>query len=237
MHTLIKRRFASLMTSAVIVAWTPVALAQSLELNNDKERLGYAFGVQIAQNMKSSNLQDEVSVEAITAAIKDVFENAELRMTPEAMQNAQAKFQQKMQAQLASLLQENAQRSRAFIEANKAQEGVITTPTGLQYQVLVEGTGRQPLSSDTVRVHYQGRVATTGEQFDSSFERGAPADFPVSGVIPGFSEGLQLMKAGSRFTLYIPPELAYGENGPPSIGPNQALIFDIEFIEIIGSSQ
>lgn len=206
--------------------------AQDIDLSSDKARLGYSFGVQIAENMISSNLQDEVSVEAIEAALNDVFSGKDLRMSPKEMQDTQERFQQRMQVSYTKMLQENADKSAAFMAENGKKNGIVTTESGLQYEVIREGKGKQPTTNDTVKVHYEGKLVD-GTKFDSSYDRGAPADFPVTGVIPGFSEGLLAMKEGAKYTLYIPASQAYGENGPPSIGPNQALVFEVELIEVM----
>ncbi len=206
------------------------------DMTTDAARLGYTFGVQIAQDMKRSDLQDSIDVSAIDAAFRDVFSGAELRMTEADMQAAQSKYQEKVQQEYFAKLKENADKSAAFIAANGKKKGVVTTDSGLQHKVERAGKGKQPTANDTVKVHYEGKLMD-GTKFDSSYDRGAPADFPVSGVIPGFSEGLMLMKEGGKRTLYIPAGLAYGENGPPSIGPNQALVFDVELIEVVSQSE
>lgn len=204
----------------------------TLDLTTDEAQLGYTFGVQIAEDMKRSNLQDAVDVSAISAAFNDVFSGVDLRMSPEDMQAAQQNYQTKVEAEYAEMLQKNADISAAFMAENAKKKGIVTTDSGLQYEVVREGKGKQPSDTDTVKVHYAGKLID-GTQFDSSYDRGQPANFPVSGVIPGFSEGLLAMKEGSKYTLYIPADKAYGENAPASIGPNQALVFEVELIEVI----
>lgn len=207
----------------------------TLDMSSDAAQLGYTFGAQIAQDMKRSDLQDSIDIDAIEAAFRDVFSGAELRMTPEDMQAAQLKYQQKVEAEYLAKAKANADASAAFIASNAKKKGVVTTDSGLQHKVLRAGKGKQPTATDTVKVHYEGKLMD-GTKFDSSLDRGAPADFPVSGVIPGFSEGLMLMKEGGKRTFYIPATLAYGENGPPSIGPNQALVFEVELIEVVSQA-
>ncbi len=202
------------------------------DFTRDEAKLGYAIGAQIAQQMKASDMQKHVDVDAIQAAFQDVLTDKELRMTPEDMQQAQLKHQQKMQEEYAALVKKNAELSEAFIAEKGKEKGVVGTDSGLKYKVVRKGKGKQPTETDTVKVHYEGRLAD-GTKFDSSHDRGAPASFPVSGVIPGFSEGLMTMKEGAKHTLYIPAGLAYGENGPPQIGPNQALVFEVELIEVV----
>ncbi len=206
-----------------------------IDLTTDKAKLGYSVGVQIATNMKGQNFDKAVSIDAISAALKDVFAGSDLQMTDEQMQQAQLGYQEKLQQEFAALAQNNADSSAAFIEANGKKKGVVSTDSGLQYKVSREGKGKQPTATDTVKVHYEGKLID-GTKFDSSYDRGAPADFPVSGVIPGFSEGLMAMKEGAKHTLFIPASQAYGENGPPSIGPNQALIFEVELIEVVSQA-
>jgi len=206
------------------------------DFTKDESQLGYAIGAQIAEDMKRSNLQSAIDLAAMKAAFDDVFGGAELRMTPEAMVAAQQKYQQKLQDEYAAKVKANAEASAAFMQANASKEGIVTTDSGLQYKVVREGKGKQPTATDTVKVHYEGKLAD-GTKFDSSYDRGQPADFPVSGVIPGFSEGLMAMKEGAKYTLYIPADQAYGENGPPSIGPNQALVFEVELVEVLGDEE
>ena len=124
------------------------------------------------------------------------------------------------------------ERAGKFLMENKAKEGVQTLPSGLQYKVIKDGTGKTPKLSDTVSTHYRGTLLD-GKEFDSSYKRNEPAEFPVSGVIKGWTEALQLMKEGAKWTLYVPPKLAYGERGfPPVIGPNETLIFEIELLKV-----
>ena len=153
-------------------------------------------------------------------------------MTAEQMQQTQAAFQQKAQAKIAAVANENQAKGDEFLAANAKKDGVVTADSGLQYEVLREGKGKQPTAENTVKVHYAGSLID-GTEFDSSYKRGAPVDFPVTGVIPGFSEGLQLMKEGAKYRFTIPAAQAYGEQAPPSIGPNQVLVFDVELIEVL----
>jgi FKBP-type peptidyl-prolyl cis-trans isomerase FklB len=150
----------------------------------------------------------------------------------ETMMNFQKDMMAKQQARMKELGEKNKKEGEAFLAENKKKEGVITLPSGLQYKVMKEGDGKTPIVNDVVTVHYRGTLID-GKEFDSSYTRGQPASFPVKGVIPGFSEALQLMKTGSKWQLFIPSNLAYGERGAgDEIGPNAALIFDIELISI-----
>jgi len=219
---------------------TPENVAQAadtskVDLSSEAAKLGYTFGVQIASNMKSQDLQEDIDADAMFAAFKDIFAGKESRLSNEEMQASQLAYQQKQQAKYQELLDKNKAAGDAFLVKNAKKSGVKTTDSGLQYQVLREGKGRTPTATDTIKVHYTGTLID-GTKFDSSHDRGAPADFGVSGVIPGFSEGLQLMKEGGKYLLTIPSTLAYGEQGPASIGPNQALIFEVELIEVVTQS-
>lgn len=210
--------------------------AAKVELNSDESKLGYTVGVQVAKDLKRSQIDNAISIDAVTAGLKDVFAGKELRMTEEDMRGAQVAFQQKMQAEYKAKLDANKAASDKFLAENAKKSGVKKTDSGLQYEVLRKGKGKQPTATDTVKVHYVGTLAD-GTKFDSSYDRGTPADFPVSGVIPGFSEGLQLMKEGAKYRFAIPSDQAYGEQAPPTIGPNRALVFEVELIEVATQSE
>jgi len=211
------------------VAETPV---KELDLTTEKAKLGYTIGSQFAGQLSGSKLLDEIELDALIAAFKDAAEGKEPRLTGEQMQQAQISFQQKAQAKVDELANANKAKGDAFLAENAKKEGVVITESGLQYEILREGKGDQPTAQSSVKVHYAGKL-TDGTEFDSSYQRGTPTDFPVSGVIPGFSEGLQLMKAGAKYRFTIPSGLAYGFRAPESIGPNQALIFEVELIEVL----
>lgn len=209
--------------------------SSKVDLTSESAKLGYTFGAQIASDMKRQGLDKDVSTDAMFAAFKDVFAGVEPRLSMEEMQGAQAAYQQKQQAKYQAQLEENKAKGTAFLAKNAKKKGVKTTASGLQYEVLRAGKGKKPTATDSIKVHYLGTLID-GEKFDSSYDRGAPATFGVSGVIPGFSEGLQLMQEGAKYRLTIPSDIAYGEQGPASIGPNQALIFEVELIEVVTQS-
>ena len=165
------------------------------------------------------------------AAIEDVFAGKEPQLTEVDMQQVVEAYRTRLQAEAEQIATKNQADSEAFLAENKDKDGIMTTESGLQYKVISEGDGALPTTESTVVVHYQGALAD-GSVFDSSIARGEPITFPLNGVIPGWQEGLALMKAGSKYELYIPPELAYGLNGPEEIGPNQVLIFEVELIEV-----
>jgi FKBP-type peptidyl-prolyl cis-trans isomerase len=203
----------------------------TVSLESEKAKLGYSFGARIGQDLLRGGMLEEIDVDAFVAAIKDASSGGEPRMTAEEMQQAQQSFQLKKQQEYAAITAENKTKSDAHLEKNKAKKGVQVTESGLQYEVEREGKGKKPGAQDTVKVHYTGKLID-GTVFDSSYERDQPTDFPVSNVIPGFSEGLQLMSEGAKYTFTIPSSLAYGEQAPPTIGPNQVLIFEVELLEV-----
>jgi len=197
-------------------------------LNNQTDSLSYAIGVNIGSAMKSQGL-DSVNVNALGKAIQAVLGGDSVLINDMAANMFLSEYFQNRQRRLAD---ENKKAGEQFLAENKAKAGVATTASGLQYQVLKEGAGAKPGSNDRVTVHYVG-TTLKGEKFDSSYDRGTPATFPVSGVIPGWTEALQLMKAGSKYKLFIPADLAYGENGSgPAIGPNSVLVFEVELISV-----
>ncbi len=221
--------FATVSTPENVVQ---AADTSDVDLSSDAAKLGYTFGAQIASDMKRQNLDKDLDAEAMFAAFKDIFSGKEPRLSPDEMQGAQVTYQEKQQAKYQELLDKNKAAGDAFLAKNAEKSGVKTTASGLQYEVLREGKGRQPTTTDTIKVHYKGTLID-GTQFDSSYDRGAPADFGVSGVIPGFGEGLQLMKEGAQYRFTIPSNIAYGQQGPATIGPNQTLVFEVELIEVV----
>lgn len=193
----------------------------------EKADMSYAFGMIIASDFMESGM--EFNYSSLIRGFREAMEGSKTRFTmDEAMEKAQAAFQVSMEIR-AEL---NRQQEALFLEENGRKSGIITAESGLQYEVLVQGTGRQPLVSDSVRVHYQGAL-TNGTVFDSSYDRGEPEEFPLQGVIPGFSEGILLMKEGGKNRLYIPSDMAYGSRGIGSIPPNSTLVFEIELLEIV----
>ena len=222
---------ASMMVLVLTLIGAGTANAKDVELNTDQAKLGYTYGVQIGQELVNSGLVGELDVAAIVAAITDVTSDKEPRMTNEEMQAAQVGYQQKLQAEYEALASANKAKSDAYIVANGKKAGVKTTESGLQWEVLREGKGKTPTATSTVKVHYVGKLID-GNAFDSSYDRGEPATFNAGMVIPGFSEGLMLMKEGGKIRLHIPSDMAYGPQGPASIGPNQALVFEVELIEV-----
>jgi FKBP-type peptidyl-prolyl cis-trans isomerase FkpA len=199
------------------------------DLKSDKGQASYAIGQQIGKNLKTQNIDFDANT--LVASMKDASEGKS-QMTPEEIQKAMMKLQESAMKKQQEEGEANKKKSTEFLEKNKTAEGVKTTASGLQYIVEKEGTGPIPKKEDNVKCHYTGTLID-GTKFDSSVDRGQPAEFPVGGVIPGWTEALQLMKVGSKYKLFIPPELAYGPSGRPGIPPNSALIFEVELLEIV----
>lgn len=197
-------------------------------LSTEMEKVSYSLGVNVAKSVKDQGLES-IDSEAIAKAFKDVFEGNTLEISEEeaniVLQEYFGKLANKKQ-------QVNIEAGKKFLDENAKREGVVTTSTGLQYEVLKEGSGDSPKETDQVTVHYHGTLID-GTVFDSSVDRGQPATFPVNGVIPGWVEALQLMNTGAKYKLFIPSDLAYGERGAGgAIGPHATLIFEVELISI-----
>ena len=206
---------------------------EEAKLESLESKVSYMFGTNMASQFKQEGF--ELDAAAIAMAINDVQKGTESRISEEDMQKVMQEFQAKAQAkQEAAFKAEadgNMKESQEFLAENAKKEGVQTTESGLQYKVIAEGDGTKPTTADTVTVHYKGTLIN-GEEFDSSYTRGEPVSFPVTGVISGWTEALQLMSSGAKYELYIPSELAYGPGGTGPIGPNQALIFEVELLSI-----
>lgn len=213
----------------VVAAMATTACQKKVKLDTDEKKASYAIGQQIGGNLKQQNI--DFDSDALAAALKDAAAGKN-EMSKDEMQAAMMKLQEMAMKKQQEQAEGNSKAGVDFLAKNKTAEGVKTTASGLQYIVEKEGTGPSPKKEDVVKVHYKGTL-TNGEQFDSSIERGQPAEFPVGGVIPGWTEALQLMKVGGKAKLFIPPELAYGPSGRPGIPPNSVLLFDVELIEIV----
>jgi FKBP-type peptidyl-prolyl cis-trans isomerase FklB len=211
-----------------------VSAEENLVLKNQKEKISYIIGMDIGNNLKRQSI--DVDADILTRGIKDSISGEKPLLTEQEIQETMAAFQKEAmakQAELAKKLGEkNKREGEAFLAKNKGKEGVKTLPSGLQVLVIKAGTGKKPNINDSVTTHYRGTLID-GTEFDSSYRRGQPVTFPVSGVIAGWTEALQLMEEGAKWQLFIPPNLAYGEQGKGGvIGPNAALIFEIELISI-----
>lgn len=204
------------------------------ELTTQSEKISYAIGQDFGKAIKK--LPVEIDTPSLLMALEDAFSGAPSRLSDEEVEDIKKEIIGKVQEQqikeYTDLLQKNQAAAKEFLAANKAKEGVITTASGLQYIVLKQGSGPSPKKSDRVKVHYMGQLLD-GTEFDSSYKRKEPYLTEVTGVIPGWTEALQLMKVNGKYRLFIPPELGYGEMGnPPVIQPNVALIFEVELLAI-----
>jgi FKBP-type peptidyl-prolyl cis-trans isomerase FklB len=228
-----KQLLAAALCAALAMSGVALA-ADAPELKSDKEKLSYSVGMDIGANLKRQSI--EVDPELLAKGFKDSYTGGKTLLTEEESREAIQNFQKQMMAKQAEAMKQQAEKNKAdgekFLAENKAKEGVKTTASGLQYKVIREGTGMSPTADNTVEVHYRGTLID-GKEFDSSYKRNQTATFPVSGVIPGWTEGLQLMKEGGKYELFIPPDLAYGERGAGrEIGPNAALVFEVELISV-----
>ena len=207
--------------------------AEGLELKDTKDKESYSLGYQFGQSLKHQGLA--INLEVYTAGIRDALGGAKPQLSQEEVNKTVSEIQSRVMAarqkEMQELADKNLSEGKAFLEANKNKEGVKTLSSGLQYKVLAEGSGKTPKATDEVTVNYRGTLID-GTEFDSSYGRGKPLTVKVNGVIRGWSEALQLMKAGSRWQLVIPPDLAYGERGMGRIPPNSTLIFEVELISV-----
>jgi FKBP-type peptidyl-prolyl cis-trans isomerase FklB len=193
------------------------------------KNISYALGMTMAGNFLKSGIKD-LDVDAFAKAMKSVYKKEATELSADEAREIIDAYFNKMQAEADSV---NKQAGADYLEKNKKREGVHTTESGLQYEILQEGKGDKPKATDTVRCHYEGRLLD-GRVFDSSYQRNKPADFPVNQVIPGWVEALQLMPVGSKWRLHIPSELAYGaQQVNELIGPNSTLVFDVELMQIV----
>lgn len=218
-------------TGAAATAKTPAPLA----LKTQKEKASYAIGMNIGKNLKKDSV--EVDPAILLRGLKDALAGNKLLLTDDEAKTAlmalQTEVRAKEEAKVKAAGVANKKTGDAFLAANKTKEGVVSLPSGLQYKIIKPGTGPKPTAEDTVLCHYRGTLVDNTE-FDSSYKRGEPLKIPVGGVIKGWTEAIQLMPVGSKWQLYIPSDLAYGERGAPGspIGPNSALVFDVELISI-----
>ena len=236
----------SVIAGACLTLAVGCSAESDMSLESEDQKLGYAMGKIFADRIQQ-DMQD-LNSDAFIAGVRDSMKGNDPKLSQKEIQKAVRDYQQRLQSEAGGgqndgskqqgnasgsngNAEENLAASREFLKENGQREGVTTTDSGLQYKVIEEGDGKSPSADARVTVHYTGELID-GTVFDSSRKRGEPATFGLQQVIPGWTEGLQLMNEGDRYRLYIPPELAYGENGPPSIGPNQALVFDVKLIEV-----
>jgi FKBP-type peptidyl-prolyl cis-trans isomerase FklB len=207
-------------------------------LTTQKDKFSYALGMNLGTSLHRQSVPVDPNI--LLRGLKDALAGGKTELTEDqakaALTEVQNQIRQKQQAQMQEAGEMNKKEGDAFLAANKAKEGVVTLPSGLQYKILTAGTGPKPTSADSVVCNYRGTLIN-GTEFDSSYKRGQPATFPVSGVIKGWTEALPLMPVGSKWQLFVPPDLAYGDRAPgPEIGPNSTLIFEVELLSIQNKS-
>ena len=207
-----------------------------LVLKTDKEKASYALGMKIGGDLRKQGAAESLDPAITARGLRDAMSGGKTALTEEegraALGKLQTEVRQKMEAKAHQEGETKRKTGDAFLAANKTKDGVVTLPSGLQYKVLTEGKGPKPTVTDTVTCNYRGTLLN-GKEFDSSYKRGEPASFPVNGVIKGWTEALQLMPVGSKWQLFIPPDLAYGDRGAGGdIGPDETLIFEVELLSI-----
>src|SRR6266704_4336218 len=218
-----------LIFAAFLLTLPLFAQEKSPPLKDQKDKISYSIGLNIGSNLARQNV--EINADALSAGVKDAIARKP-QLTQNQVKEVMTTFEKDMQAKQKAAGEKNAAEGTKFLEENKKKEGVKTTASGLQYKAIKEGTGAQPKGNDTVTVNYRGTLIN-GTEFDSSYKRGQPATFPLNGVIKGWTEGLQLMKAGSKYQFFVPPNLAYGDRAlGPDIAPNSTLIFDVELLGV-----
>lgn len=233
-----KRKVFAVMTmGAVLAACDGAKESDKLVLDSEMQKVSYSFGVDLGKRI-GENM--DLDVAAFSAGVSAGIDGGETALTEEEMMATLQGYQQKkmaeMQAEAGKQAEKNKAESEAFLAENAAKEGVVALESGLQYKVLEAGDGAKPSAADVVEVHYRGTLID-GTEFDSSYARGESITFPVNGVIEGWTEALQLMPVGSKWELYIPSDLAYGPGGTQgAIGPNQALVFEVELLGIAESA-
>ncbi len=218
----------------IVLLATQAGAAEPRTLTTQKDKVSYGIGVDVARNFQRLGI--DVDVDVLARAMRDVFGGNKLAMTDEELRSVMTAYQNELRQKAAAAMRKSAEDNQkegdAFLEENKKKDGVVTLPSGLQYKVLKAGTGKTPTETDTVEVNYRGTLIN-GTEFDSSARLGKPLELKVNGVIPGWQEALKLMPVGSKWQLFIPPQLAYGERGAGrDIGPNSTLIFEVELVAI-----
>jgi FKBP-type peptidyl-prolyl cis-trans isomerase len=204
----------------------------------DRNKISTMVGMDIGRGL--AQIKDDIDIKVVEQALEQTLKGEKTSLTQEEALQVRQAYMQQMQAKRVAEQKAAAEKNKgegtAFLAKNKSKSGVKTTASGLQYEVEKEGTGPKPKATDTVKVNYLG-TKIDGTKFDSSYDRGQPATFPLNGVIKGWSEGLQLMPVGSKYKFYVPADLAYGENAPGPIGPNATLIFEVELLGIEDASK
>ena len=216
--------------SVVLFLVSQVNAQENIVFKNQKEKMSYIIGMDIGNNLKKQSIDVEPNI--LAKGVKDALTGGKPLLSEQEIRETMTAFQNEMKGKQEVVAKKNKEQGDAFLAENKKKEGVKTLQSGLQYKVIKAGIGKKPKLNDQVTTNYRGTLID-GTEFDSSYKRGQPATFKVSGVIPGWTEALQLMEEGAKWQLFIPPNLAYGERGAGGvIGPNATLIFEIELISI-----
>jgi FKBP-type peptidyl-prolyl cis-trans isomerase FklB len=233
-HTELNMKSALLSIASSALVATSLHAADAISLKTDQDKVSYSIGLNIGRNFKAQGV--DANPDIVAAGIRDMLKGNKPLLTEDEAIAVMSSFQKDLRAKQTARASEagdkNKKEGEVFLAANKTKDGVKTTASGLQYKVVKQGTGKLPKDTDTVKTHYRGTLID-GTEFDSSYKRNEPTTFPVNGVIKGWTEALQLMPVGSKWQLFIPSNLAYGERGAgQAIGPNATLIFDIELLDI-----
>jgi len=219
-----------IIAAALSVALTASGENKPSQLKDLKDKVSYSIGLDLGFNFKKQNL--ELNPDALLAGVKDALGGKQPLLNENEVKETMTALTKEIEDKQKALGEQNVKDGEKFLAENKKKEGVKTTASGLQYKVIKEGTGPQPKLTDSVVANYRGTLIN-GTEFDSSYKRGQPATFPLAGVIKGWTEALQLMKVGSKYQLFIPPNLAYGDRVMgPDLGPNSTLIFEVELVGI-----
>ena len=223
----------SLRSAAFCLALAAALPAAAQEPATDKGKLSYAVGYEIGRDFQERNM--DVDINTVIRALQDGYAKRTPAVPEETMKDSLTKMREKMmgeaKAKFETLANENKAKSDKFLAENKSKKGIVVLPSGVQYRVIEEGTGRRPTATSEVTVHYRGSL-TNGFEFDSSFARNQPATFKVDSVLKGWQEVLPLMKIGDHWQVFLPPDAAYGMKGQGPIGPNEALVFEIKLVDV-----
>jgi FKBP-type peptidyl-prolyl cis-trans isomerase FklB len=224
---------ATILSISLALTFSFCIAGEKLELKDQKDKESYSLGYMFGQSIKAQGL--DINLEVYGSGLRDALGGANPPLSQEEIQKTVSEVQKRVMAtrqkELKDMAEKNLAEGKAFLEENKKKEGVKTLPSGLQYKILTEGSGKTPKGTDQVTINYRGTLID-GKEFDSSFNRGNPGTFQVDKVIRGWAEALQLMKEGSKWQLFIPPELGYGERGGGPIPPNSTLIVEVELISV-----
>jgi len=222
-------KFKLMVVLGILFLVSQLNAQEKVVLKDQKDKISYILGMDIGNNLKKQSVS--VNPKVFAKGMEDALAGSKSLLTEQEVQETMMAFQKEMIAKQAEVAKKNKAEGEAFLAENKKKEGVKALPSGLQYKVIKAGTGKKPKSNDMVTVNYRGTLID-GTEFDSSYKRGQPATFQVNGVIPGWTEALQLMEEGAKWQLFIPSNLVYGERGQGPIGPNSTLIFEVELISI-----